>query len=69
MPIYEFCCPACGNRFEKLFIRLPDQDPDPECPRCGKAKGHRVLSGVSRIRGGASVSSASCGNASTSPFS
>jgi putative FmdB family regulatory protein len=34
MPIYEFECNTCGNRFDRLQ-RL--SDPDPEiCPECGK---------------------------------
>jgi putative FmdB family regulatory protein len=34
MPIYEFECSTCGNRFDRLQ-KL--SDPDPEiCPECGK---------------------------------
>jgi putative FmdB family regulatory protein len=34
MPIYEFECNTCGNRFDRLQ-KL--SDPDPEiCPECGK---------------------------------
>ncbi len=32
MPIYEFECPACGHRFERLQ-KLSDADPT-ECPEC-----------------------------------
>ncbi|HEX4480833.1 MAG TPA: zinc ribbon domain-containing protein [Rudaea sp.] len=34
MPIYEFECSTCGNRFDRLQ-RLSDPDPD-TCPECGK---------------------------------
>ena len=33
MPIYEFRCPACGERFDRLQ-KLSDPDPD-SCPNCG----------------------------------
>ena len=33
MPIYEFECPTCGERFERLQ-KLSDPDPD-NCPQCG----------------------------------
>jgi putative FmdB family regulatory protein len=33
MPIYEFQCPACGERFDRLQ-KLSDPDPD-SCPNCG----------------------------------
>ena len=32
MPIYEFECPTCGHRFERLQ-KLSDADPT-ECPDC-----------------------------------
>lgn len=33
MPIYEFECPACSERFDRLQ-KLSDPDPD-ACPNCG----------------------------------
>ena len=33
MPIYEFECPACSERFDRLQ-KLSDPDPD-SCPNCG----------------------------------
>lgn len=33
MPIYEFECPACSERFDRLQ-KLSDPDPD-SCPHCG----------------------------------
>ena len=35
MPIYEYQCQDCGNRFEKLVRRSADADAL-ECPSCGQ---------------------------------
>lgn len=35
MPIYEYKCQDCGNRFEKLVRRAADADAL-ECPSCGQ---------------------------------
>ena len=42
MPIYEYECEACGNRFE-LIQRLSD-DPVVICPKCGQPKVHKLMS-------------------------
>ena len=41
MPIYEFECPACGERFDRLQ-KLSDPDPD-ACPNCGATGVRRRL--------------------------
>jgi len=41
MPIYEFECPACAHRFERLQ-RLADADPT-DCPQCHDAGVRRRL--------------------------
>jgi putative FmdB family regulatory protein len=41
MPIYEFQCPACGNRFERLAGAGTESA---ECPQCGAKDASRVLS-------------------------
>jgi putative FmdB family regulatory protein len=43
MPIYEYECTKCGNRFE-LRRRLMDSDDDIKCPKCGVLKPRRVIS-------------------------
>ena len=50
MPIYEFECSTCGNRFDRLQ-KL--SDPDPEiCPECGKATvKRRVTAPAFRLAG------------------
>lgn len=35
MPVYDYKCPACGNRFER-FLRLADYNEPQEC-QCGAA--------------------------------
>jgi putative FmdB family regulatory protein len=44
MPIYEFECEKCGNRFEEL---VGSDAPDPACPACGAAEARRLISPVS----------------------
>jgi putative FmdB family regulatory protein len=34
MPIYEYKCQGCGNKFEKL-VRRADEAGDLACPSCG----------------------------------
>ena len=41
MPMYEFDCEACGERFEDL-VAVDTQTT--ECRHCGSASTHRVLS-------------------------
>ncbi len=41
MPLYEFQCPKCGHRFERI---QKYSDPDPKkCPECGAGKIERLL--------------------------
>jgi putative FmdB family regulatory protein len=41
MPIYEFECPTCAHRFERLQ-KVADADPK-DCPECGKSGVRRRL--------------------------
>jgi len=41
MPIYEFECTECGERFDRLQ-KLSDPDPT-DCPTCGKPRVKRRL--------------------------
>jgi len=43
MPIYEYECTACGEKFE-LRRSMSDSDSEIKCPRCGAEKPRRVLS-------------------------
>jgi putative FmdB family regulatory protein len=54
MPIYEYRCPACEERFEEL-ARNPDVTV--ACPSCGAAETERLLSVFAGI-GGSKASAA-----------
>ncbi len=43
MPTYEYGCEACGNQWE-LEQRI-SEDPVKKCPKCGKMKARRMISG------------------------
>lgn len=43
MPIYEYGCVDCGERFE-LRRGMTDKDDEIECPRCGTKKPRRIFS-------------------------
>ena len=43
MPLYEYQCESCQNRFEK--IQKSYNDPPLEtCPKCGKGPGRKLIS-------------------------
>lgn len=42
MPIYEYVCATCSNRFEKLQNSCTACGP--ECPSCGSAEVEKQLS-------------------------
>jgi len=52
MPIYEYECMGCGERFEKL-IRNIEQPPEITCPSCESLDVQRLISRVA-IHGGES---------------
>jgi putative FmdB family regulatory protein len=43
MPIYEYECLKCGEKFD-LRRNINDQDDDIKCPKCGTSKPKRVFS-------------------------
>ena len=43
MPIYEYECPGCGERFE-LRRGINDSDSEIKCPKCGAENPRRVFS-------------------------
>ncbi|MEZ4339208.1 MAG: zinc ribbon domain-containing protein [Sandaracinaceae bacterium] len=43
MPTYEYACGACGHEWEKEQ-RISDS-PLRKCPKCGKSKAQRLISG------------------------
>ncbi len=51
MPIYEYRCRECGERFED-FRSIHASDDEAACPRCGATKAQRLLSTFSSPGGG-----------------
>jgi putative FmdB family regulatory protein len=49
MPIYEYACHGCGERFEALVYGAER----PSCPRCGDQGLEKLLSAFAVGRGGA----------------
>lgn len=43
MPIYEYQCLECGEKFEKL-VRSMNSPQEIECPKCGGRKVEKLLS-------------------------
>ena len=69
MPIFEYKCKACGNRFE--FLQMAGETPS--CPKCGSADLKKLLSrfnasvqgGTGGGTGGATCNTCSGGSCST----
>jgi len=60
MPIYEFRCEDCGERFEKLCFSSADENKT-RCPRCGSSRVRREFSTFACGIGGGSFGFGSCG--------
>ncbi|WP_129630709.1 FmdB family zinc ribbon protein [Candidatus Oscillochloris fontis] len=62
MPLYEYQCPDCESRFERL-VRSTESAPKVVCPTCGGDQAERILSmfATSGPRGGSASSSSSSG--------
>lgn len=43
MPTYDYVCEACGHSFERE--QRMTEDPIKKCPKCGKAKAKRQITG------------------------
>ncbi|MCU0640213.1 MAG: zinc ribbon domain-containing protein [Candidatus Krumholzibacteria bacterium] len=48
MPIFEFECGKCGNRFEEL---VPSSCQEVECPACGSLDTRKQISPFSSMSG------------------
>jgi putative FmdB family regulatory protein len=61
MPIYEYCCDECGEKFE-VFVRSTAQKTALTCPRCGSEKVRKAISlfGIGGTGGSSKTSAASC---------
>ncbi|MBX0326176.1 zinc ribbon domain-containing protein [Oscillochloris sp. ZM17-4] len=49
MPIYEYQCPACSGRFQKLVRGFSDPA-DLACPRCGNNQVRRAVSQFATLK-------------------
>jgi putative FmdB family regulatory protein len=49
MPIYEYLCPDCNGRFQKL-VRGFNDPAGLACPRCGSVKVRRAVSRVAVLK-------------------
>jgi len=54
MPIYEYRCPSCDERFEEL---VRSSGPAVACPSCGTADVERLLSVFAGVGGASAPSS------------
>jgi putative FmdB family regulatory protein len=67
MPIFEFRCAECGERFEKLFMTSEDSM-EMACPQCNGENLERVISKTSYTIGAGPggnqprISTKSCGD-------
>lgn len=60
MPVYEYECRQCGERFE-LFVRFGQDASSPTCPKCGSTEVRKALS-LFGLGGGHSLSSSGGGS-------
>lgn len=49
MPIYEYLCPACNGKFQRLVRGFADP-PGLACPRCGSAEVRRAVSRFATLK-------------------
>ncbi|MFA4835892.1 MAG: zinc ribbon domain-containing protein [Dehalococcoidia bacterium] len=63
MPIYEYCCPGCNNKFD-LLRSFSQANEDVECPRC-KRKARRLVSSFASFSKGAGGVSTPIGGGSS----
>jgi len=49
VPIYEYRCPSCSHRFEKM---MKMSDAPPPCPSCGAAVDKQISVSSFHLKGG-----------------
>jgi putative FmdB family regulatory protein len=60
MPLYEYLCKECGERFEKL-VRMSDDPRAIPCPSCASAAVERALSTFATGGAQRTAAAPSCG--------
>jgi len=58
VPIYEYRCLECGEKFEKL-VRFSTSTSEVECPKCGGQKVDKLISAFSAMTSGTAAASVS----------
>ncbi len=64
MPIYEYACPGCGSRFEKLVRRFGDAV---SCPTCLSPDVEKQLSVFAVASAAPAAPFAGCGDGACGP--
>jgi len=64
MPIYEYACPGCGARFEKLVRRFGEAV---SCPTCASAEVEKQLSVFAVASSAPAPASSGCGARACGP--
>ena len=49
MPLYEYLCKACQNRYSEI-LSIKESDDTPPCPCCGSEEVQKLVSSVSVVR-------------------
>jgi len=67
MPIYEYNCKKCGDKFEKL-LKISEGDKKVECPGCGSSDVKKIFSvfGFSGDKGAGGSGCSTCSSTSCS---
>jgi putative FmdB family regulatory protein len=65
MPMFEYVCRACGERFEELRS-AKDEGPGPLCPECGSEKVVKLVSAFATGATGATSASRGGGRGASS---
>jgi putative FmdB family regulatory protein len=66
MPLYEFACASCHNRFERLMSFQTAED-GVQCPSCGTSNARRLISTFAAVsRGGSQTAVADAWTAQSS---
>lgn len=61
MPLYEYKCKKCDNKFETLISASKANDPI-ACPKCGSTETGKLLSTFCASSGSRATSKSSCSN-------
>jgi putative FmdB family regulatory protein len=66
MPVYEYRCKECGEKFD-LFVRSATQQNVPSCPKCKSTQVQKAISlfGVGGASGDSTLNTASCSSGPT----